>query len=118
MPERHMADRSISVFVTIIAMIAVFTVLYFTKTVFAPVACALFMIAIVWPLQSGLQVYLPKLLALAIVILITAAACMIFASLVTWGFGRVGRSLVADAARFQTLYEQVTVWLDGHGIMV
>ena len=113
-----MVERSISAFVTIIATIAVLTALYFTKTVFAPVACALFIIAIVWPLQSRLQVYLPKLLALAIVILVTAAACVVFASLVTWAFGRVGRSLVNDAARFQTLYEQVTVWLDGHGIMV
>jgi AI-2 transport protein TqsA len=43
---------------------------------------------------------------------------LIFASLVSWGFGRVGRSLVADSARFQSLYEQAASWLETHGIVV
>ena len=36
------------------------------STVFAPLALALFIIAIVWPLQSRLQARMPVLLALAI----------------------------------------------------
>jgi hypothetical protein len=77
-----------------------------------------FLIAIAWPMQSRLQSYLPELLALAIMILVTVTIFLIFASLVSWGFGRVGRSLVADAARFQLLYEQVTLWLEIHGVAV
>ena len=46
---------------------------------------------------------LEKLVALAISILITIAVCLFFASLVAWGFGRVGRSLIADAGRYQAL---------------
>lgn len=51
---------------------------------------------------------MPKLLALAIVICVIVIVFVVFASLIAWGFGRVGRSLVADAARFQVLYEQFT----------
>jgi AI-2 transport protein TqsA len=102
----------------VIATIAILATLNVASSVFAPVACALFIIAIVWPMQSRLQSYLPKLLALAIVILVTVATFLVFASLVSWGFGRVGRSLVADAPRFQLLYEQMTSWLEMHGVAV
>jgi predicted PurR-regulated permease PerM len=88
------------------------------STVFAPLALALFIIAIVWPLQQRLQLRLPKLLALAITIVVTVAVCLAFASLAVWGFSRVGRSLATDAARYQTLYDNVVTWLDGHGISV
>ena len=88
------------------------------SAVFAPLAVALFTIAIVWPLQRRLQARLPKLLALAITITVTILVCLSFASLATWGFGRVGRSLIADAARYQALYETMVAWLDGHGVSV
>jgi AI-2 transport protein TqsA len=86
--------------------------------VFAPLALAIFIIAIVWPLQHWLQGRMPKLLALAITIVITVTVCLTFASLVAWGFGRVGRSLVADAPRYQALYDAMVIWLDGHGVSV
>src|ERR1700724_2091481 len=75
-------------------------------------------VAIVWPLQHRLQARMPKLLALAITMVVTVAVCLAFASLVIWGFSRVGRSLVADAARYQTLYDTLVTWLDGHGVSV
>jgi predicted PurR-regulated permease PerM len=88
------------------------------NAVLAPLALAFFIIAIVWPLQDRLQARMPKLLALAITIVVTVAACLVFASLAVWGFNRVGQSLVADAARYQTLYYNVVMWLDGHGVSV
>jgi AI-2 transport protein TqsA len=86
--------------------------------VFAPLALALFIIAIVWPLQNRLQAKMPKLLALAATIVVTIAVCLAFASLAAWGFGRVGRSLTADVARYQALYETTMTWLEGHGVSV
>jgi AI-2 transport protein TqsA len=112
------ADRFVRTMLTMIAIIAILTVVSIASVVVAPVACAIFIIAIVWPLQRLLQQRLPKLLALAIVIAITAATFLIFASLMSWGFGRVGRALIVDAGRFQILYAQVTDWLEGHGIAV
>ena len=46
------------------------------------------------------------------------AVCLAFASLVAWGFGRVGRALMSDAARYQALYDNLVTWLDNHGISV
>jgi predicted PurR-regulated permease PerM len=88
------------------------------STVFAPLALAIFIVAIVWPLQHRLQARMPKLLALAITMVVTVAVCLAFASQVIWGFSRVGRSLVADAARYQALYDTMVTWLDGHGVSV
>ncbi|MBR1225922.1 MULTISPECIES: AI-2E family transporter [unclassified Bradyrhizobium] len=88
------------------------------SAVFAPLALALFIIAIVWPLQSRLQAKMPKLLALAVTIVVTIVVCLAFASLAAWGFGRVGRSLMADTVRYQALYGAMVTWLDGHGVSV
>ena len=102
--------------VGLIAAIAVFSALYFARSVFAPAAGALFVIAIVWPIQSRLQAHMPKLLALAVVILAIVIVFTAFATLVAWSFGRVGRWLIADAERFQQLYGQATAWLESHGV--
>ncbi len=102
---------------TICAILLVAT-LYFAGTIFAPMACALFIIATVWPLQSRLQERMPQLLALAIVVSLIMLVFIVFASAVVWGFGRVGRDLIADTPRLQGLYEQATAWLETHGIVV
>ncbi len=107
------ADSGIRTALIVLAVIAVVAATWIAAAVFAPVAFALFVIAIVWPLQSRLQSRLPKLLALAIVVLITVVVCLAFASLIVWGFWRVGRWIVNDAARFQLLYDQMADWLRG-----
>jgi predicted PurR-regulated permease PerM len=100
----------------VIATIVVLAAARYAGSVLAPIACAIFIIAVVWPLQERLQARLPKLVALAIVILVTALVLVVFASLIGWSFGRVGRWVVNDAARLQSLYTQVTAWLESYGI--
>jgi predicted PurR-regulated permease PerM len=112
------ADHWSRTMITIIAVIVVFAALYQASSLVAPVAGALFIIAIVWPLQRRLQAYLPKLIALAIVIGATIAVFVFFASLVSWGFGRIARALFAEANRFQDLYSQTAAWIEGYGIIV
>jgi predicted PurR-regulated permease PerM len=112
------ADWQLHTGVTVIALIAILAALYLAESVFAPLAFAIFIIAIMWPLQRRLQSYLPKLLALAVVVSVIIVVFMAFASLVIWGFGRVGRWLVSEAPRFQLVYEQTAVWLEGQGITV
>ena len=104
--------------VAIVAAVAVSFAAYEAASVFAPLAIALFIIGIVWPLQDRLQTGMPKLVALAITLIVTIVVCLAFASLAVWGFGRVARSLVADAPRYQALYENMARWLDDHGISV
>ncbi|SFU22706.1 AI-2E family transporter [Mesorhizobium sp. YR577] len=91
----------VPVLLGIICAILVLAVLYFADAVVAPVAAALFIIAIVWPLQKRLQTRLPQLLALAIVVMVVLLVFIVFASVVAWGFGRIGRSLIAETPRLQ-----------------
>jgi predicted PurR-regulated permease PerM len=112
------AESGLRAAATLIAVIAIFAAVDFASSVFAPVVFALFIIAIVWPVQSRLQSHLPKLVALAIVILVTMVAFVAFGSIVVWGFSRVARWVVSDAARYQAIYERAAEWLEGHGIAI
>lgn len=102
----------------VMATIMALAALSVASSVFAPVAFALFIIALVWPLQKTLQALLPRLLALAVSIVVMVVTFFAFGSLIVWAFGRVGRWIVSDAARFQSFYDQATLWLEGHGIAV
>ena len=112
------ADRGVRTGVALIATVAILAALHFASSVFAPLAFALFIIAIVWPLQSALQSRLPRLVALAMVMLGVVLVFMAFASLIVWGFGRVAQGVVSDEGQFQLIYERVAAWLDDHGIAV
>ncbi|MGD9803250.1 MAG: AI-2E family transporter [Hyphomicrobiaceae bacterium] len=113
-----MTDSWTRTMISIVAIIAVLVALNFATSLIAPVVGAIFIIALVWPLQSRLKAYLPNLLALAIVISVTVVVFCIFASLVSWGFGRIARALLAESARFQSLYDQAAAWIEGYGIAV
>lgn len=113
-----MTDRWLRIAVGAIATIAILAAIQLGKTVFAPVACALLIIAVVWPLQRLLQARMPHLLALAIVILVVAVVFAVFVLVVVWAFGRIGRWLATDAAQVQALYDYARTWLDGHGIAI
>lgn len=109
-------DRWLRAGVGVLAALAILAALYFASAIFAPITYALFIIAIAWPMQSRLQTRLPKLLALAVVVLVIVVAFVIFGSLIVWALSRVGRSLINDTARFQLLYGQMAEWLNTHGI--
>lgn len=113
-----MSHRALLASVLIVAVIAFVSALQIAAAVFAPVAGALFVIALVWPFQKNLQRVLPKLLALALVVGIIVCVFVVLTSIAAWGFGRIGRSIVADGARLQILYGQLAEWLEGHGIVV
>lgn len=91
---------------------------YVAEAVIAPVAFSLFLIAIIWPLQLRLQTYMPRLIALAISVILLVVTFSGFASLVVWAFGRVGRWGITNMSRFQALYNQMTFWLEEKGIVV
>lgn len=103
---------SLGIFILVVAALAV------AQQVFAPLAFALFIIAIVWPLQRVLQRALPKLLALLVSMAATIVVLAAFVWLVSWGFGRIARYIIADAGHFQTLYSQLDDWLSSHGIVI
>ena len=112
------ADRGLKIMVGIITAIAVTFAAYQASSLLAPLTLALFIIAIVWPIQQGLQSRLTALPALGLTMVLTIAVCLGFASLAVWAFGRVGHSLLADYARYQALYDSAVAWLEDRGISV
>jgi len=102
----------------IIGVVVVAGAAMLASTVFAPLALALFVMAMVWPLQQRLQSVMPRLIALAITIVLTVTVCLGFASLAVWGFARVGQSILSDMAGYQALYDAAVAWLDDHGVSV
>jgi predicted PurR-regulated permease PerM len=117
-PVALQTDRALKIAVGLVAAVLIAAALAKASTVFEPLALAIFIIAIVWPLQHWLQVRMPKLLALGVTIIVTVSVCLAFASLVVWGFGRVSRSVATDMTRYQAIYDNVVTWLDDHGVSV
>jgi predicted PurR-regulated permease PerM len=117
-PPSPIAAARLPVYAGIIAAVALFSALYVATSVFAPVACALFIIALVWPLQDRLQQHMPRLLALALVMCVIVVVFFAFASTVAWGFSRIVRAVIAEAPRFQSLYDHTARWLESHGIAI
>jgi predicted PurR-regulated permease PerM len=109
-------EATVKIWVALVAAAAISLAAYSADVVFAPLTLGLFIIALVWPLQARLQSRMPPLIALAITMTVTVAVMLAFASLVGWGFGRVGRSLIAESGRYQALYDAAVAWLDSHGV--
>jgi predicted PurR-regulated permease PerM len=102
----------------ICAIILLAAALYLAGSVFAPLAFALFILAIVWPLQEALEKTLPKGLVLFATLGVTIVVVLIFASMIAWALSAVGDWLLSNVQRFQAVYLQATNWLEERGIFV
>jgi predicted PurR-regulated permease PerM len=113
-----MHDRVTRTLLGLCAAVLILGGLSLASAILAPIAFALFTIAIVWPFQRELQARLPKLLALAVTVLVILVVISLLGFLLVWGFSRIGQWLFANTARFQVLYMHATEWLEGHGISI
>ncbi|HEY7662905.1 MAG TPA: AI-2E family transporter [Xanthobacteraceae bacterium] len=113
-----MSSRAVPTMLGLSTAVLVFAGLYFARSILAPVAFSLFVIAIVWPLQRALERRMPRLVALVVTLLVTLLVVTVLGYLVVWAFGTVGRWLIDNAPRFQALYVQWNDWLAEHGILV
>lgn len=110
--------RGLTVLVGLCATFLSIAALSLASSVFEPLAFSLFIIALVWPLQEGLQKRVPKLVALAVTLALTILTILVLTGLIGWGFGRVGRWFIAEAPRLQMIYLRNVEWLEQHGILV
>jgi AI-2 transport protein TqsA len=80
--------------------VLVFAGLYFARSILAPVAFSLFVIAIVWPLQRTLEIRIPRLLALVVSLAVTLLVITVLGYSIVWAFGtpRPARSPSHQAA--------------------
>ncbi len=111
-------DKAVRTALVICAIVLVTLSLYLARSVFAPLAFALFILAIVWPLQEALERRMPKSLALFVTLGITVVAVLIFGSLIAWALSAIGEWLLSNVERFQAVYVQATEWLEERGIFV
>ena len=87
------------------------------EPVLAPVAFALLVVALAWPVQRGLlQARVPAILALLVTVAVTLVVLVVLALAAGWGFGRVARWVIANAGQLQMLYAQQLEWLEARGI--
>jgi AI-2 transport protein TqsA len=115
---RSVFNHESAVMLGLSTAVLVAAALYLAEPVFAPLAFALFIIAIAWPLQKRLQLSMPRLIALALTMAATILVVIAFALTIGWGLSRVGRFIINEAPRLQALYGAFALWLEGHGISV
>lgn len=111
-------DRVARTLLGLCAAVLIFFACNHAQSILAPVACSLFIIAVAWPFQRWLEVRLPQLFALTITVIAILLTIFVLASLMIWGFSRIGQWAVNNAGRFEVLYVQATGWLEAYGISV
>lgn len=109
-------DHVLRVAVIIGAVLLVLGALHLTSAIAAPVTFAVFIIALVWPLQYRLERWMPKLAAVAITTLVTLLVIGGCGWLVVWGFGQVTQWVIRNAGRLQALYMQTAAMLEERGL--
>lgn len=111
------ADRGIRILLGLCAAVLVAAALQAGQAVFAPIVFALFVIALVWPVQRAVQARVPQGVALVGTVLVTLAVVAVLALAIAWAFGRVAQWVVANGAQLQALYAAKIAWLDTQGIV-
>ncbi|UTA53107.1 AI-2E family transporter [Lysobacter soli] len=98
------------------AVFVILLALYLGRSLFAPVFFAIFIVAIVWPLQDVMEKKLPRVLAMLVTVVVAGGVMVTLASLVLWSLNRAVLWAIANAAAFQAAYVQMDTWLQGHGL--
>ncbi len=92
--------------------------LYLARVVFEPIVFALFGIALVRPFQTALETRLKKSIALGLTILLVLLVIFVLAAAIVWSIDDIVHWIIANNARFQSLYARCDQWLEGYGIYI
>jgi AI-2 transport protein TqsA len=109
-------DRTLRLAAVVCAIILTLAALSLARSVMTPVAFALFIIALVWPLQRRLKMRLPQLVAILLTAAVALLAIGIGCWLIVWGFGRIAQWVIANSARLQGLYTHLADLLEQRGL--
>ncbi len=115
-PPTPPGDRVLRLAALVCAVILTLAGLALAHSVMTPVAFALFIIALVWPLQRRLKTRLPVLLAVLVTAAVALLAIAVGCWLVVWGFGRIAQWVIANAAQLQGLYTHFADRLEERGL--
>lgn len=112
--EARAADTA-AVFVIGFVTLAAFSI---GQSVLEPVVFALFVIALISPLQQALQIAAPKPLALFVSVAVALAVMIALSSLIVWSGGEIVDWFVRNLDRVRTSFADATKWLEAHDIFV
>ncbi len=110
-----MADRAVPVLLWLIAVVLGGFALWAAAGVIAPIAFALFIIALAWPVQQGVQRRLGSGLGLLAAMLAAMLCVLALVLAVGWAVTRVGGWVSANAGMLTALYSQQVAWLEARG---
>ena len=110
------SDRALRTMIGLCAAILIAAALRAAESVFAPISFALFAIAMLRPVQRGIQVRAGSVIATLVTILLALVALGALALVITWAFGRVGQWTIANGAALQALYAQKIALLGELGV--
>jgi AI-2 transport protein TqsA len=100
----------------VIAIVLIIASLHWLRALVVPVAFALFLIALVWPLQMRLETRAARPLAVALSGLVVLVATVPVIFLVSYGIGLVGDGIAQYGARMEATYLALGAWLERRGI--
>jgi AI-2 transport protein TqsA len=110
-------DRVLRSMLGICTAILLAAALQAAETLIAPIVFALFVIALVWPVQRGLERPLPQGLAVLVTVIVALAVLAVFVLAIAWAFGRMAEWVIANGARLQALYLAKLDWLEARGVL-
>lgn len=114
-----MADDAASrISLVVIAVLAVLWSAHVAYPFLAPLTLAVFVLALAWPLHAALQARLPGIVAAILTLVLATGVLALLGWAAVWAFGTIWYDVAANAARYQSLYQQAAGWLEEHGIIV
>ncbi|WP_159732757.1 AI-2E family transporter [Methylosinus sp. Ce-a6] len=88
------------------------------QSVLEPVVFALFIIALISPLQRALQTRTPRPLALLVSVVVALAVMIALSSLIIWSGGEIVDWFIRNLDRVRASFADATKWLEAHDIFV
>jgi predicted PurR-regulated permease PerM len=88
------------------------------QTVVEPIVFAIFIIALIFPLQTALEARLPRWAALVVTVTCAVAVMITLSSLIVWGGGELVDWFARNLERVKASVEASTKWLENHDIFV
>lgn len=100
----------------VVAVVLVIAFLKWSAVATMPVAFALFLIALIWPLQRWLEGRLPRRVSFLLAVLTLLLVVGLFVAALWWSGQMVAERAPQYAQRVQAVQGQVEAWARSHGI--
>lgn len=100
----------------VVATVLVLAFLKWSHPATMPLAFAVFLIALAWPLQERLEERLPRWAAFTLTVLVVLLVLAAFLGALWWAADQVAEKAPQYAGRAQQVYESFQAWLQRYGL--